>query len=433
MAPTSAVTKGFTGNAEDLAEFLLLRDTPLHSAARGEALMRWQAYNTVAVLTPQAKAARNRGRGRAPAPARKGDHVYTPRHVDLSGADLGQCTLGRAKMRGAVMNGVNLEGSFFKSADFRDSQMRGARLAHTRWLGADLVRADLRGADLRGASFEAARLDDALFDASTQAAGASFVGASLSGAQLSGVDLSGCDLRGTSLVRADLRGASLVGARVYGCAAWDLVLDEDEAVRARLHADLSIDPGGGPLPSAPNLELAQFVSLLLNNPKLRDVIDTVAQRGVLLLGRFTPERGEVLDALRDALRERGLYPMLFDFPPPGARDTRETVKVLAGLSAFVIADVSDASSVPLELEALVTDYLIPFVIVKQEDCNGFAMLDTLYSRARDRLSEPHAYADTQHLLDNLDDLVCWAQARTAEFSQRKRAPVVFTALPRRRS
>lgn len=424
----TATPDSFTGNAKDLAEFLLLRDTPLHSVARGEALMRWQAYNTVAVVTRKALAARQRGR----ALVRKGDHVYTPRHVDLSGADLGLCTLGRAKMRGAVMNGVNLEGSFFKSADFRDSQLRGARLARTHWLGADLVRADLRGADIRGASFEAARLDGALMDAHTQAAGASFVGASLSGALLASVDLSGCDLRGTSLVRADLRGTSLVGARVYGCAAWDLVLDDDEAQRGRLHADLSIDPGGAPLPSAPNLELAQFVSLLLNNPKLRDVIDTVSQRGVLLLGRFTPERKAVLDALRDALRERGLYPMLFDFPPPEARDTRETVKVLAGLSAFVIADVSDASSVPLELETLVTDYLMPFVIVKQEDRGAFAMLDTLYHRAADRLSPPHAYIDRAHLLDNLDDMVRWAQALAQDFAQRKRAPVDFARLPVRR-
>ena len=428
MERAPVTTAGFAGNACDLAEFLRLRDTPPHSAARGEALMRWQAYNTVAVLTQQAQAARKRGR----APVRKGDHVYTPRHVDLSGADLGLCTLGRAKMRGAVMNGVNLEGSFFKSADFRDSQLRGAHLARTQWLGADLVRADLRGADIRGASFEAARLDGALMDANTQAAGASFVGASLSGALLAGVDLSGCDLRGTSLVRADLRGTSLAGARVYGCAAWDLVLDDDEALRGRLHADLSIDPGGAPLPSAPNLELAQFVSLLLNNPKLRDVIDTVSQRGVLLLGRFTPERKAVLDALRDRLRELGLYPMLFDFPPPGARDTRETVKVLAGLSAFVIADVSDASSVPLELEALVSDYLIPFVIVKQEERGDFAMLDTLYSRAGERLSPRHGYFDSAHLLDNLDDLVQWAQARAVEFAQRKRAAVPHAVLPRRR-
>jgi len=428
MAQAPVTTEGFSGNADDLAEFLLLRDSPLHSLARGEALMRWQTYNTLAVLTPRALAARKRGR----AAVRKGDHVYTPRHVDLSGADLGLCVLGRAKMRGAVMNGVNLEGSFFKSADFRDSQLRDARLANTRWLGADLVRADLRGADIRGASFEAARLDGSLMDASTQAAGASFVGASLSGAQLAGVDLSGCDLRGTSLVRADLRGASLAGARVYGCAAWDLVLDDDEAVRARLHADLSIDPAGAPLPSAPNLELAQFVSLLLNNPKLRDVIDTVSQRGVLLLGRFTPERKAVLDALRDALRERGLYPMLFDFPPPGSRDTRETVKVLAGLSAFVIADVTDASSVPLELEALVKDYLMPFVIIKQEGGRDFGMLDTLYTSGGNRLSSTHVYDDGLHLLDNLDDMIVWAQSLATDFAQLKSQPVPYKPLPRRR-
>lgn len=53
----AAVTaNGFTGNADNLAEFLLLRNSRKNDTARGEALMRWQAYNTVAVLTPQAKA-----------------------------------------------------------------------------------------------------------------------------------------------------------------------------------------------------------------------------------------------------------------------------------------------------------------------------------------------------------------------------------------
>jgi hypothetical protein len=43
-----------------------------------------------------------------------------------------------------------------------------------------------------------------------------------------------------------------------------------------------------------NLEVAQFIYLLLNNHKIRSVIDT---KVVLILGRFTPVRKIVLEAI----------------------------------------------------------------------------------------------------------------------------------------
>jgi hypothetical protein len=49
-----------------------------------------------------------------------------------------------------------------------------------------------------------------------------------------------------------------------------------------------------------NLEIAQFIYLLLNNEKIRDMIDTLGKKAVLILGRFTTERKEVLDAIRAA-------------------------------------------------------------------------------------------------------------------------------------
>ena len=52
---------------------------------------------------------------------------------------------------------------------------------------------------------------------------------------------------------------------------------------------------------------------MLNNAEIRDVIDTIAKKAVLILGRFTPERKVVLDALREALRKQNYLPILFDF------------------------------------------------------------------------------------------------------------------------
>ena len=54
-----------------------------------------------------------------------------------------------------------------------------------------------------------------------------------------------------------------------------------------------------------NVEVAQFLYLILNNSAIRRVIDTLAKKLVLVLGRFAPERKVVLEGLRMALRTRG--------------------------------------------------------------------------------------------------------------------------------
>jgi hypothetical protein len=96
-----------------------------------------------------------------------------------------------------------------------------------------------------------------------------------------------------------------------------------------------------------NIEVAQFVHLLLRNPKIGEVIDTVGKKGVLILGRFTAERNALLDAIRNKLRELGYVSVMFDFDRPEQRDFTETIMTLAGLSRFVIADITNPKSSPL--------------------------------------------------------------------------------------
>jgi hypothetical protein len=95
--------------------------------------------------------------------------------------------------------------------------------------------------------------------------------------------------------------------------------------------------------------------LLLTNAEIREVIETITSKVVLILGRFTPERKAVLDALRGELRKRNYSPVLFDFAGSGNRDITETISLLARMARFVLADLTDARSIPQELSVIVPD------------------------------------------------------------------------------
>ena len=166
-------------------------------------------------------------------------------------------------------------------------------------------------------------------------------------------DLSGADLQFATLVEANVTDADLTGCRVYGVSAWGLKLDGAK------QQNLVITRGDEPTVTVDNLEVAQFIYLMLHNEKIRDVIDTIGRKAVLILGRFTPERKAILDALRGELRKRDYLPILLDFDVPARRDITETVSLLARMARFIIADLTDPSSIPKELEAIVPSLAVP--------------------------------------------------------------------------
>jgi hypothetical protein len=226
----------------------------------------------------------------------------------------------------------------------------GAELIGANLSGAGLVEANLGGANLSGANLGGANLGGA------NLGGANLSGANLRGANLGGANLSGADLWAVTLVDTDLTGADLTGCRIYGVSAWNLKLERTK------QQNLVITKVDEPTVTVDNIEVAQFIYLMLNNAKVRDVIDTITSKAVLILGRFTQERKPVLEALREELRRKYL-PILFDFEKPRSRNTDETITLLARMARFVVADISDAKSVLQELRAIVPD--LPSVPVHQ--------------------------------------------------------------------
>jgi uncharacterized protein YjbI with pentapeptide repeats len=242
--------------------------------------------------------------------------------ADLQGAELGMVFLINATLRGANLAGATLLGAYL------EADLQGATLTN-----ATLTGADLRGADLTGADLEAADLR----------------GADLTEAHLSHANLRGADLEKATLVETDFKGANLTGCKVYGIAAWNVNL-----VGAQ-QSDLVIPAHTEPMITVDNVAVAQFIYLLLHNEKIRDVIDTITSKAVLILGRFTPKRKGVLDAIREALRQRNYLPILFDFEKPASRNFTETISTLAHMARFIIADLTQAKSLPQELQRIVPD------------------------------------------------------------------------------
>jgi hypothetical protein len=247
--------------------------------------------------------------------------------------------------------------------------------------------------------------------------------ADLSAANLFRADLSGADLRGSNLSSASLQQAHINYARVddailTGCYvhlvnAWALKGDpqdqRDLVITWHDEATITVD----------DIRVAHFVYLVLSNPNIRRVIDTLGKRAVLILGRFTAERKRILDALRTSLRERGFVPLVFDFDRPVGRDLTETIATLAGMSLFVIADITNPRSAPLELQATVPQFMIPIVPIIQEGERPFAMFQDLRSKFDWVLPELR-YDNLASLMAGIDAAIIQpAQAKNDDLIERK--------------
>jgi uncharacterized protein (UPF0147 family) len=139
--------------------------------------------------------------------------------------------------------------------------------------------------------------------------------------------------------------------------------------------------------------------VLINNQKIKRVIDTITSKAVLILGRFTDERKRVLDALRDEIRRRDYVPILFDFEKPSRRDLTETVTLLARMARFIIADLTDPRSIPHELYAIVPDLRnVPVQPLLLAGTETYAMFDDL---SYDCVLPTYRYTSIDSLIDTL--------------------------------
>jgi hypothetical protein len=296
-------------------------------------------------------------------------------HADLSRANLRGAVLRGADLGRANLSGANLRGAYLSHAHASDANLRGANLTEANLCSASLRRADLNEANLSGAR------------------------------------LGGADLTETRLIGTNLENADLTGCNVYGVSAWDLKLTGAN------QTSLVITPPNESMITVDDLEVAQFIYLLLNNAKIRGIVDTITTKVVLILGRFTPERKAILDAIRNELRKRDLLPVLFDFEKPARRDITETISTLAHMAKFVIADITDAKSIPQELQRIVPDLpSVPIQPLLQEGADEYGMFE--HFKRYPWVLAVHRYRDLGDLLVSLSEkVIAPADAKVKELTR----------------
>ena len=294
-------------------------------------------------------------------------------YSNLTYADLHDADLRSSDLHGALLFGANLEAAILSGANLKEANLSQANLNSANLNRVDLSEKDLSRANLSRANLSGANLREADLS-KTILLGANLSGADLNGTNLSGADLTGANLSGAVLVRTNLRNAILSQCSIYGISVWNVELE------GAWQDNLVITSFDEPTLTVDNLVIAQFIYLLLSNNSVREVVNTITTKAVLILGRFTPQRKAILDVLRDGLRTSNYLPILFDFENPSSRSSTETVNTLAHLARFVIADLTDPSSIPQELQVIIPSLAVPVQPIMLQGKREYSMFSDFMKR-----------------------------------------------------
>jgi len=281
---------------------------------------------------------------------------------------------------GLELTGVSIfaafaEGLTIKNAIFKDVVIEEG----------DFSRANFSGSTFINTRFNKTILSDACFD------GAVFVNCNLNRVNLSDANFSVKEIRETV---------------VYGISSWGLNVSED-SIQSKLIIEKTYGFYSDFLKNkripmmVDNIELAQFVYYLTDHKKMRDTINILNDKGVLLLGKFKHGGLERLYNLRQWFSDRNYMPMIFDFDRPDGMDFTETIVTMAGLSKLIVTDLS-GDSVPHELHAILSTFTKP--VIAYHDGNPYSMVRDL--KRKNAYFQEISYDGTeQDLLNQLPDAV----------------------------
>jgi uncharacterized protein YjbI with pentapeptide repeats len=292
----------------------------------------------------------------------------------------------------------------FSYTNFTQANLSGLHLRRANFHQAILAAADCSAAHFEGANFCRTDMYETIF---------------------TDAHFEGANLQGVQLARTNLRAAHMTGCKVYGLSAWDLKVNKhteqeklqityrQRSTRSNVDETVIVD----------DLDLAAFIYMTLSNRNISRVFDATGRKWVLLLGRFGKRR-DVLKRLRRALKKRQLVPIVFDFSRPKHADLIETVVLLAGMSAFVIVDITDPKSTPMELQAIAPTFGVPIVPIIQSPQREFGSFPSL--RKWFWVLPTVSYTTVDDLVANLDKLIVKPAYEWSQWLERvKRGEISF--------
>lgn len=271
--------------------------------------------------------------------------------ANFSGSRIQNTSLRRANIResqfcSTILDNVDLTKAHFERSLFRDAIIIDSKLPLVK-----LNDSQILYTKIHNCNFKTGMLYNSIFDScefeKCDFSKTFFTSGKLNNSCIRDTNLTRIDFRNTQLTSDTFINCNLSKSKIFGVSAWKLSLKNTS------QEDLRISDSGEPKITIDNIEVAQFIYLLINNEKLRSVISTITSKVVLILGRFTPDRKPILDLLREELRHKNYLPVLFDFEKSPNRDITETVSTLALLSKFIIADITDPKSIPQELSHII--------------------------------------------------------------------------------
>lgn len=282
--------------------------------------------------------------------------------------------------------------SSLRNCSFTDCCFDGAKITFADLVDAYFTNCSFKNVNMRVSKIGSAIFNNCIFDSSDlsycSAEDTSFEGSNF-------IDTA---LEHVSFVSNNFSDTKLIGCSVYGISSWDLKLDNST------QKNLIITKENQPTITVDNIELAQFIYLMINNKNLRNIIDTITSKVVLILGNFSPERKKALDEIREKLRYYDYIPVMFDFEKPESRNFTETVYTLAHMARFIVADLSSVRSIGHELATIVPKLpsvtFYPLLISGDKEYGMFTDLQ-IYNWVRPiMVYEPNKIGDTLEKIIN---------------------------------
>lgn len=328
------------------------------------------------------------------------------RECDFSKSILVDCDLEKTNATGGRFIGASLSRSSFKNAnltrcDLSGSSLKGCKFSYavllkcildnSRWDQCSLNEVQGSHACAASAGFVACDLSkstlDGLLAKDAKFKSCSFVQSNMIAAIFVGSSFLDCRLDYAIACKCDFSSATIVACSIFGVSIWGSITD------STMQKNLIIR-GGAYNIIVNSLDYSFFLFQCMKNANFRKYFESTSEKLVLILGRFTDERMEVINAVRGALVSEGLIPVVFDFEKPDTQDLSEVVLSLALIARLTIVDLSDPKCAPHEIATIAPNVNSPIASLIEAGQRPYAMFSDMLKRYPWVL-DPHSYTSVQ--------------------------------------